>query len=274
MIRPIVSPEWLNDNINDPDLIILDTSNSSNATGLNSKYENYKIPYSQHFDLKDNFSNQNSQFPNTFPSNSQFERESRKLGISNSSKIVVYDNLGIYQSPRVWWMFKTMGHEQVFVLDGGLPSWISKDYKTVQEYIKPKNKGSFTASFNASNIKSLEFIQSNFANQKNIIVDARSSDRFNGVQIEPRKGLRSGHIPNSINLPFTEVLNGFQYKTREEIKKIFVKIGIDERPITFSCGSGVTACILLLAADMVLQNPISIYDGSWTEYGSLIESDH
>lgn len=274
MIRPIVSPEWLNDNINDPDLIILDASNSSNVAGLNSKYENYKIPYSQHFNLKENFSKQNSQFPNTFPSTSQFERESRKLGISNSSKIVVYDNLGIYLSPRVWWMFKTMGHEQVFVLDGGLPSWISNDFKTVQEYIKPKNIGNFTANINTSNIKSLEFIRSNITNQKNIIVDARSSDRFNGVQIEPRKGLRSGHIPNSINLPFTEVLNGFQYKTPAEIKNIFEKIGIDERPITFSCGSGVTACILLLAADITLKNPTSIYDGSWTEYGSLIETDH
>ena len=121
MSKTLVSTHWLHENLNNPDLIILDASQSTNQAGKKSEFENLQIKDARHFDLKNTFSDPKSEFPNTLPSQENFEKEARKLGINASSKIVVYDNLGIYTSPRVWWMFKAMGHEAVTVLDGGLP---------------------------------------------------------------------------------------------------------------------------------------------------------
>jgi thiosulfate/3-mercaptopyruvate sulfurtransferase len=270
MTEPIVSSEWLNQKIRNPDIIILDTSSRNNQAGIDSKYKNQIIPYSRLFNLKDDFSDKESPFPNTFPSVTQFENESRKLGISNSSTIVIYDNLGIYHSARVWWMFKTMGHKSVYVLNGGLPNWIQNDFETVESYQTPNKSGTFIANLNSTQIKNIDFIRSNILTQNHSVVDARSKDRFQGVIPEPRKGLRSGHIPNSINIPYTDVLENEMYKSEKNLKEIFEDAGVGDRPITFSCGSGVTACIVLLAAEMVLKNDTSVYDGAWTEYGSLI----
>lgn len=271
MTKNIVSSEWLNENINNPDLIILDASNSDNKTGLESEFKNQKIPRSQFFNLKENFSDQESPFPNTFPSIEQFETECRNLGINNSCVIVVYDNLGIYLSPRIWWMFKLMGFDNIYVLNGGLPDWIERGFETVENYELSDNQGAFTAILNSNQIKNIEFIRSNILTENHIVVDARSKNRFQGVTPEPRQGLRSGNIPNSINIPYTTVLKNGTFKSDKELKQVFEDAGLDERPITFSCGSGVTACIVLMAAKMVLDNDTSVYDGSWTEYGSLIK---
>lgn len=273
MTGPLVSSEWLNANINKSDLVILDVSNPTNKSGTKPEFKNQKIPNSRFFNLTENFSEKNSRFPNTFPSEEQFESECQNLGINNSDIIVVYDNLGIYLSPRVWWMFKVMGHESIYVLNGGLPDWIKKGFPTVENYQSPLKKGTFRASLNAEKVKYFDFIRSNISIHNHAVVDARSEDRFKGIVPEPREGLRSGHIPNSINIPYTFVLENGKYKPEEELLRIFKNAGIDDRPITFSCGSGVTACILLLAAEMVLKNETSIYDGSWTEYGSLTNED-
>lgn len=271
MTKHIVSSTWLNENMNNPALVILDASSSDNKAGLESEFKNQIIPRSLFFNLKDNFSDQESPFPNTFPSIEQFETECRKLGINNSSIIVVYDNLGIYLSPRVWWMFNVTGHKNTYVLNGGLPAWIEGGFGTVEKYELPNNHGAFAANLNSTQIKNFEFIRSNILTQSHAVVDARSQKRFQGLISEPRKGLRSGNIPNSINIPYTTVLeNGF-FKSENELKKLFEDAGVDERPITFSCGSGVTACIVLMAAEMVLNNETSVYDGSWTEYGSIIK---
>lgn len=270
MKGPIISSKWLKEHINHPDLIILDASSLSDHSEIRSQ-DVKKIPHARYFDLKNNFSDTTSVFPNTFPSEEQFEQESRKLGINNSSLIVVYDTKDIYQSPRVWWMFKVMGHEKVAVLDGGLPDWISNGFETVNNYEVPKQFGDFSAKLDSVKVKSIDFILSNIESRNHLIIDVRSKGRFLGIDPEPRKGLRSGNIPQSINLPYTEVLDGTKYKPIEELKNIFEKTAIDERPLTFSCGSGVTACIVLLAAEMALNNNTSVYDGSWTEYGTLIK---
>jgi len=271
MIEPLVSSKWLYDNLNDPDLIVLDASTSSNKAGVKSAFRDQKIPHSRPFNIKENFSKKDSPFPNTFPLVSQFEEECEKLGISNSSKIVVYDNLGIYTSPRVWWMFKTMGHEQVYVLNGGLPDWIANNYETVQKYESFTQRGDFKAHFHSSSVKDIDFVQSNLVTSSHCLIDVRSKERFLGQVPEPRAGLRSGNIPNSINIPYTEVLENGKYKPKEELKRVFENAQVDDRPITFSCGSGITACIVLLAAEMVLTNSVSVYDGSWTEYGTKMK---
>lgn len=220
MNSPLVSSQWLFENGNNPNLIILDASQKS-ITSKKEVNHNQQIAGARYFDLKNNFSDKASQLPNTLPNEAQFESESQKLGINTSSIIVVYDNLGVYSSPRVWWMFKVMGHKNVFVLNGGLPDWIENNYPTAK--IKPQHYqlGNFRAQLNSENVKNYHFIKSNLNNENKLIIDARSSGRFNGTAPEPRAGLRSGNIPTSCNIPFGEVLENGKYKSKEELTAIF-----------------------------------------------------
>lgn len=269
MIPSLVSIDWLNEHKNDPKLIILDASPASTAYSRSTKYPNCAIPNARFFNLKNVFSDNTSKFPNTFPSVQQFETGSRSLGIDRTSKVVVYDNLGIYTSPRVWWMFRTMGHQEVAVLNGGLPAWMAAGYDASTHYLNVTSDGDFSANFNQNGLVDMDLIEANLNRSDHLIVDARSQNRFLGIAKEPRVGLRSGHIPNSINVPFESVLEDGKLKSKEELTTIFHTAGIDHRPLIFSCGSGITACIVLLAAQEVLPNEASVYDGSWTEWATL-----
>ena len=269
MLKPIVSAKWLFENLSDPDLILLNASPSSNVSGLKSELDEIQIASSRLFDLKKNFSDKKSDLPNTLLSAKDFQKEVRKLGINQNSKIVVYDNLGIYTSPRVWWMFKTMGHQDVAVLNGGLPDWVKKGYATESIQQDTYKKGNFTASLNSDMVKNFEAMQSCSLNQEAVIFDARSKGRFEGTAPEPRAGLRSGNIPNSLNLPWKEVVKNGKFKSKKALKEIFSTVKKEER-IVFSCGSGLTACIIFLAAELVVDNPKSVYDGSWTEWAQRV----
>jgi len=266
---PIVTSKWLFGNLNNPNLVILDASVKKVTANNDNSSENIQIKGARFFDLKNNFSDKNADFPNTFPSRSQFEVEAQKLGINNDSLIVVYDNLGIYSSPRVWWMLKTMGHQNVAVLNGGLPDWISQGYPTEEKQLQQYKLGNFKTQLNAERVKGFAFIKANLNNEDNIIIDARSTGRFNGTAPEPRKGLRSGSILNSVNIPFEDVLDNGKYKSKEKLEAIFSKINVEGKELVYSCGSGLTACIILLAGELVLPNPTSIYDGSWTEWAQI-----
>ncbi|MEP2669315.1 MAG: sulfurtransferase [Cyclobacteriaceae bacterium] len=269
MISPIVSSKWLHENLGNSDLILLDASDMDNKAGLTSEFENQKIRGARYFDLKNTFSDPNGVYPNTFPSEEQFTNGCRSLGINNSSTIIVYDNLGIYSSPRVWWMFKVMGHEKVHVLNGGLPDWVRNGFETVTYYNRETVVGDFTSKLHSARINDIDFIQSNISDQHSLLIDARSEGRFNGTAKEPREGLRSGSIPNSINIPYSSLLTNGKFKPENELLQIYRSSGVDDRPLVFSCGSGVTACIVLLASEMILDNVTSVYDGSWTEWASL-----
>lgn len=273
MTNPLVSSQWLNDNLNNPDLIVLDASDTDNKAGLISEFQHQIINGARQFDLKGAFSDPEGLFPNTFPSEEHFNQTCRSLGINNSSIIVVYDNIGIYNSPRVWWMFKTMGHEHVQVLNGGLPDWIRNGYETEEKFTSNYKQGNFKGKLKTDAIKNIDFIRSNSSEQTHLLIDARSEGRFNGTVKEPREGLRSGHIPNSINIPYSKLLDIGKYKSEIELKEILEKSGVDNRPLVFSCGSGVTACIVLLAAEIVLNNSTSVYDGSWTEWATVYSND-
>ena len=269
MLKPIVSVKWLFENLTDPDLVLLNASPSSNVSGLKSELDDVQIAGSRTFDLKKNFSDKKSEFPNTLLSAKDFQKEVRKMGINKDSKIVVYDNLGIYTSPRVWWMFKTMGHQNIAVLNGGLPEWVKKGYATESIQQDIYKKGNFKATLNQDMVLNFEAMQVCSTNQEAVIFDARSKGRFEGTAPEPRAGLRSGNIPNSMNLPWKDVVKNGKFKSKKALKEIFSTIK-KEDSIVFSCGSGLTACIILLAAELVMDNPKSVYDGSWTEWAQKV----
>ena len=236
--------------------------------GKKIKYEGLQIPNARFFDLENTFSDTSSKLPHTFPSQDKFIEESRKLGINNSSKIVVYDNIGNYTSPRVWWMYTIFGHENIAVLDGGLTAWVEGSYKTEKLTRRNYPKGDFSGELNRSKINTLEEMVQNIETKQNIVIDARSKGRFDGTAPEPRDWVVNGHIPGSLNLPFDEVLDGNKFKSKEALQEIFSSLKIDERPISFVCGSGLTSCIILMASEIAQENDCSVYDGSWTEWGS------
>jgi thiosulfate/3-mercaptopyruvate sulfurtransferase len=268
MTEPIVSSQWLFENLNNPILIILDASQKA-ITFEKTVENNLQIAGARYFDLKNNFSDTRSGLPNMLPNAAQFELEAQKLGINNNSIIVVYDNLGIYSSTRVWWMFKTMGHKNVFVLNGGFPGWIENGFPTEEKQTQQFEKGNFKVQFHSENVKDFDFIKTNLNNSNQIVIDARSSGRFNGTAQEPREGLRSGSIPNSFNIPYGDVLENGKFKSKEVLKAIFSKINPENKELIYSCGSGLTACIILLASELILPNKTSVYDGSWTEWSQI-----
>lgn len=263
MTDQLVSVQWLKEHIKDKHIILLDASATFDAT--------LTIDGAQHFDIKNIFSDTESPFPNTFPKAEQFEKECQKLGINTSSHIIVFDNKGIFNSPRVWWLFKTMGHDNISVLDGGLPEWTSSNLST--EYLKaPKPTiGNFTSQLQPTAVKRYDQIVKNTKTSDYQVIDARSSGRFNGTTPEPRAHIQSGSIKNSINLPYTEVLSNGKYKTKEELATIFNNLKLTSKPIIFSCGSGITACVILFAFNLISDQASSIYDGSWTEWAEKQE---
>ncbi len=263
------SVEWLNDNFSNENLVVLDASLASTIEGSRSDLDGVVIKNSRYFDLKKKFSDHDSAFPNTLPSPEDFEKECRALGINNSSLIVVYDDLGVYSSPRVWWMFRAMGHQEVYVLDGGLPHWVKNGYPTSSSHHVDLDPGDFTSNLNLDFVKSYQDIVANVDDALFTIIDARSEGRFNGVEDEPRKHLQSGCIPHSINIPYKEVLKDGKFKSESELKAIVDSKKLDLDQVVFSCGSGLTACIVMLALRKINGQLNVLYDGSWTEWAEL-----
>ena len=269
--KEVVSVEWLRNNLSNKNLIILDASPKKTVSGKVSTVEDLGIPNARIFDIKGKFSNQESAFPNTVPSAFQFEQACQELGINNDSKIVVYDNLGIYTSPRVWWLFKTMGHEDICVLNGGLPEWVKAGIETVKksDLVQIFSKGNFKSKIKEAVIIEYRTVVENINSKNFQIIDARSKGRFNGTADEPRKHLKSGNIPHSINIPFQSLLENGKFKSIEELEKIFAQNASKKDRLVFSCGSGITACIVMLASEIAFKRSRYLYDGSWTEYAEL-----
>lgn len=270
-MNTIVSVEWLSKHVEDSNLIILDASLKKNQANLHSAHIDLQIQKARYFDLKNTFSDQTSTIPNTMLSVQAFNKACQDLGINKDSQIVVYDNLGIYASPRVWWMFQLMGHSNIAVLDGGLPAWINANQPTEPSSfgIKIFTKGNFEANYQSKWMVNTSQIAANIKSGEALVIDARVQERFLGKMPEPRKNLRSGHIPKSLNLPFKKVLDAIFFKKKEELLDIVADLKLEQKSLIFSCGSGVTACIVLLALETVLNNPKALYDGSWSEWGLL-----
>ncbi len=267
--HPLVTAKWLHTNLLHPNLVILDATMQKPNLSSDKKTEitESQIRGTRFFDIKNVFSNTTSGLPNTIPSPELFELQAQNLGINNSSVIVVYDRLGIYSSPRVWWLFRTMGYANVAVLDGGFPAWLETGLAVEPLSSAIWKKGDFKAVFAPSSVVSAAEVLEATKDANCCILDARSPDRFDGSKEEPRAGMRSGHIPGARNLHYENVLSNGRMRSEEELKSIFASLNLDNKQLIFSCGSGITACILALAADIAGYQEGVLYDGSWSEWG-------
>jgi len=264
--QSLISVDYLHDNLDAENLIILDGTINKVFDG-NQK----QISKARFFDIKNKFSNTSDPFPSAFPSEEQFETEARKLGVNNNSAIVVYDDKGIYSSARVWWLFKAYGFNNVAVLNGGFPAWSNRNFSTEKMKSYHGNVGDFKDQLQPELIVFFKDMEVASKFKTHTIVDARSADRFNCEAPEPRAGLRMGTIPNSVNLPFADLLDNGILKDTIELEKAFNNIADKKESLILSCGSGITACILALGAHITGYSNISVYDGSWTEWGSLVK---
>lgn len=266
-MHPIVSTDWLLEHLNDANLIILDASMPSKLAKNKPVSITQRIPGARFFDLKHTFSDQTSALPNTAPSPEVFTKGCQALGINKDSQIVIYDNLGIYTSPRARWLFLLMGHDNVAVLDGGLPAWMNSG-KPVED-VKEENyePGNFKAHFQAERVKNAQQVLDHLNDPNALVLDARSEGRFTAATPEPRIGVKGGHMPNAKSLPYGNVLKDGHYKSKAALKEIFEALEVGDQELTFSCGSGITACVIMLASELAVDNPKAVYDGSWSEWG-------
>jgi thiosulfate/3-mercaptopyruvate sulfurtransferase len=267
--NPLVSVDWLYNHLNDQNLIILDCTIPKVTVAASAESETKKrIKGALFFDIKNTFSDTKVAFPNTVLAPKEFEEKAQNLGIKKDSCLIVYDDLGIYSSPRVWWMFSLMGFTNIAVLDGGLPAWNSKNHpvEVPANYSLPK--GDFTVNYHPEKLKFTQDVLASLENNQFLIADARSKDRFYARVLEPRKEIRNGHIPASISLPYSDIIkNGF-IKTKDELQVIYNTVNPTKKDFIFTCGTGITASILAFGAELVGIRNFAIYDGSWTEWGS------
>lgn len=263
----LISPSELQDTLSKREHVIL-LDCTIDKVGQSLKDSTLELlPNSLFFDIEGKFSDNASKLPHTLVSEQVFESEVQALGIDQNSVVVLYDRWGVYSSPRAWWMFKVMGFDQVYLLNGGVPAWKENKYKLTDSYTQPHEMGNFKANFQKNLYADKEYILMHYKAPEVSIFDARSKGRFNGLVAEPRKGLNGGHIPHSKNLPFEELLNGIYYKKTNELRQEFDQFKTVGDEYVFSCGSGVTASILAFASYISGHTNIRVYDGSWSEWG-------
>jgi thiosulfate/3-mercaptopyruvate sulfurtransferase len=208
--------------------------------------------------------------PHMLPSAEKFSADMEALGVGNDHKVICYDASGLFSAARLWWMLKTFGHHNVFVLDGGLPKW-ERDGLTLEAgAAKTAEVRNFTPALDHSKVKSIVEVSAALSTQSAQLADARSGTRFRGEEPEPRPGVRPGHMPGAKNVHYASLLNAVgTMKSRNELRDVFTSAGIDpNRPIITTCGSGVTAAILSLALAELGSAQNSLYDGSWAEWGA------
>lgn len=268
--KPVVSADWLRSHLNAPDVRVLDCTYfmpGSPQTGRQA-YDAHHIPGARFFDI-DDVADTDSTLPHMLPSPEKFSSRVCKLGLGDGHRVICYDQNGYLASARGWWMFRSMGHADVAVLDGGFNAWRAAGGAI--EDLPPHFHADrhFTVRPRRDLVRDIEQMKSGVTSPIAQVVDARSAPRFRGEVEEPRPGLRRGRIPNSINVPYADVIAADgRMKSAEDLQAVFEKAGVDlAKPIINTCGSGVTAAILALAQSLAGHDDSAVYDGSWSEWG-------
>jgi thiosulfate/3-mercaptopyruvate sulfurtransferase len=269
----LVSTEWLADRLGDPDVAVIDASFHLPTAGRNAaeEFAAAHIPGAVYFDL-DDVAEPETDLPHMVPSEELFAAKVGALGINNRHRVIAYD---VYGGPsaaaRAWWMFRLYGHDNVAVLNGGLPKWRAEGRPIESGAAHPKSTETFSAKMDRALLRTLDEVRANLATGAEQIVDARSAGRFHATEPEFRPGLRGGHIPGSINLDFSNLIDrdgDGGLKSAVALAAEIAKAGIDPaRPVACTCGSGVTACVPTLALYLLGHPHAAVYDGSWTEWG-------
>jgi len=267
---PLITTQWLADELGKPGLAIFDATKYLPNEDKDGRTEFLKahIPGARYFDI-DEVADPDTDLPHMVPSPGRFGKLMGAMGISNASRVVFYDQKGLASAARGWWLMGLFGHDQAAVLDGGLPKWL-REARTIESgSTSAPTPESFLPEFRATRLRGVGDVVRNVASQAELVLDARAAGRFTGATPEPRAGMRSGHIPGSENVPYTELLNADgTFRPVTELKARFSKAGVDgSLPVITSCGSGVTACILTLGLRLAGLPEGAVYDGSWTEWG-------
>ncbi|MBZ7720912.1 3-mercaptopyruvate sulfurtransferase [Klebsiella oxytoca] len=265
-----VAADWLAEHIDDPEIQIIDARMAppgQEERDLNAEYQAGHIPGAVFFDIEA-LSDHTSPLPHMMPRAEAFAVAMRELGVSSDKHLVVYDEGNLFSAPRAWWMLRTFGVEKVSIVAGGLEGW-RRDGLPLEQGLPELPEGDFDGRVDPLAIKRLTDVLLVSHEGSAQIVDARPAGRFNGQVAEPRPGLRCGHIPGALNVPWTELVINGELKTTDELNEVFARQGVDfERPIIASCGSGVTAAVVVLALTTLGVNGVSLYDGSWSEWGA------
>ncbi len=267
---PLVSASWLAARLGEPNVVVLDATlppvGVVPVVDTQARFLAEHLPGAVFFDIEA-LSDHSTSLPHMLPSAESFAESMAALGVGDGMTIVVYEQEGVFSAPRAWWMLRTMGASEVFVLDGGLRAWKAAGY-AIEAGAVTRPRAEFHATLKAEDVRDLRQVKDRLQNGGQVL-DARSAGRFAGTAPEPRAGLKSGHMPGAVNVPFTELVTDGRLKSAEELKELFATRGVDTaQPITTTCGSGVTAAVLALGLERCGADDVSLYDGSWAEYAS------
>lgn len=269
----VVSADWLQEQLGPTGPKIVDASWFLPAQNRNARqeYQDAHIPGAVFFD-QDEVVEPGVDLPHALPSPTVFADHAARLGLSNTDTIVVYDSLGMFTAPRVWWMLRTMGAENVLLLDGGFDNWKKAGRPVTSEMATPL-LGTFRPRYNKQAVTTLENMLRIVETRAMQVADARGAGRFTGEEPEPREGMKSGHMPEARNVPVFSLSRDGELKSLPELRAVFKEAGIDiTKPVVTTCGSGVTAAVITLALESLGQSNTSLYDGSWSEWGALTDA--
>ena len=264
----LVSPEWLKAHLGDPRVKVVDGSWYLPTQNRDAKVEFLAghIPGAVFFDI-DAIADHSTDLPHMLPDEAAFAAAMGGLGLAESDTIVVYDGMGLFSAPRVWWTLKVFGAQDVRILDGGLPAWEQAGYAKEAGEAKPR-PARFAASLAREKVRDFEDVRGALE-QHQTVVDARGAPRFSGEAPEPRPGVRSGHMPGALNVHYEKLADSGRLVPPETIRKLFNEAHVDlSRPIITTCGSGITAAVLLFALAAIGKDDVTLYDGSWADWGS------
>jgi thiosulfate/3-mercaptopyruvate sulfurtransferase len=267
-MNPLVAPSWLTSRLENPLIIVLDATlppvGVTPPVDTRSRYLEAHIPGALFFDIE-KLSDHTTTLPHMLPTAENFSRSMSALGVSDNMTIVVYEQQDVFSAPRAWWMLRTFGAQNVYILDGGLRAWTDAGLPTVSGPVH-RAPASFHAKLHREAVVDLAQLKDRMAKHQQIL-DARSTARFNGTAPEPRPGLSSGHMPGATSIPFTELVEDGRLKPTDKLREYLSAKNVDlQQPITTTCGSGVTAAVIALSLEIAGAHDVALYDGSWAEY--------